>query len=147
MGKKEAKGKGLECGRKVMQGIERALVIKGIPYLTNPSVYRVDFVVPGITMANLTSVQVDTAHGVLEIEQKVFHHQRGQRTTTYRTEEVQISLRFNFGIGLVVYHRQDHVVYVELENFVMDWNDTEEINAMCELLVESIAGGLMISPI
>ena len=147
MGKRETRGKGIECGRKVVQGIERALKVKGIPHLANTGVYRFDFVVPGVTMSNLTSIQVDPSQGLLEIEQQVFNYQRGKRTTYYRTEEVQTSLRFAFGISLWVYHRQDHVVYVELENFVMDWSDIVEIDAMCELLVEAVAGGLMVSPV
>ena len=147
MSRKEVKGKGVECGRKVIQGIERALVIKGIPYLANPSAYRLDVVVSGIAMANLTSVEVNTASGVLEVEQKVFHHQRGQRTTSYRTEEVQRAFRFNVGIGATVFHRQDHVVFVELESIITNWDDAEEVNAVCELVVETIASGLMISPV
>ena len=79
--------------------------------------------------------------------QKVFHHQRGQRTTSYRTEEVQIAFRFNFGIGATVFHRQDHVVFVELESIITNWDDAEEVNAVCELVVETIASGLMISPV
>lgn len=147
MGKRETKGKGLECGRKMIQGIERALVTKGIPYLLNRGVYRFDYVVPGVTIDNLVTIQVDTAQGVLEIEQRVFNCQRGKRITYYRTEEVQTSIRFAFGIGLGVYHRQDHTVFVELDNFVMDWDSDTEIDAMCELLLEAVAGGLLFSPI